>query len=224
MRSEECCKLFGIVVERNLVIAFVGVEDGVPPLSTGKRTDLLPRCSFRVAGPDAELVEAAEIDTKPYLAGPFLGNNDDGVQPVVGFWSLLDRFENSGVNLLLDFVLERLKVCLGDSAMSTGRRWNSVLSEFDSCGRTSNTADVAVEQIGKLQSNGLQVAGLGKGQLDSLGILRQVGKQVESFSGELGLGGVGEGQLPAVGEGKSFRDEANLAADLLTDENLVGVG
>jgi hypothetical protein len=128
MRSEESCKLFGVVVERDLVVTLVGVEDGVPPLPAWERANLLPGRAFRIAGPDAELVKAAKINAESHLARTFLGDDNNGMQPVVGFWSLLDGFEDSSVDLLQDFVLERLKVSLGDSTMSTGRRWDSILA------------------------------------------------------------------------------------------------
>ena len=96
----------------------VGVKKGIPPLSGRKRTDLFLGHSFLIAGTDAELIEAAKVNTEPHLGGPLLGNDYDGVQPVIGFLSLLDGFKNSSIYLLLDFILERLKVSLGNSAMS----------------------------------------------------------------------------------------------------------
>lgn len=48
-----------------------------------------------------------------------------------------------------------------------------------------------------------------------------MGKHVKAFSCEFGLSGAGEGEAPAVREGESFRDVADLATDLATDKDLV---
>ena len=121
VRREERGQGLGVIVERDLVVALVCIEDGVPAFSTWESSDLFPRSPFWIGGPDAELIQTPEVDAEADLAGTLLGNDDDGVKPVVCFRRLLDRFEDAGLNLLINLILQRLHVGLSNTTVSAGR-------------------------------------------------------------------------------------------------------
>ena len=88
------------------------------------------------------------------------------MQPVVGFRRFFNPLQNSGVDLFLDLVLERLEVGFGDSAVGTSRCRYCICSKFDVRRRSTDTADVAVENFREFLGNLLEVLGLRKFNLE----------------------------------------------------------
>ena len=102
MRPEEGCQLPGLLVEWDLVIAFVGIEDGIPVFAGWQRRNLLPWSSFRVARSNAELVQPSEVDTESNLGCAILGHYHDWVQPVVGLWGFFNLLKNSSSDMFFN--------------------------------------------------------------------------------------------------------------------------
>ena len=90
------------------------------------------------------------------------------MQPVVGFRRFFSLLQNSGVDQFLDLILERLDVGFGDSAVGTSRCRYCICSKFDVRRRSTDTADVAVEDFRKTLRNLLKVLSLRKVDLEFL--------------------------------------------------------
>ena len=193
------------MVEWNLMIALESVKNGKEFGTFWNVADELPGCRLGVDWTFCVLVEASQINAKTDVRRVFLRNNDYWVEP---FGWPLDWFDDSGLDLKIEFLLEWFEVRVWNVTESAGTARLSIWSEFDLGGFPSHATDFVAKDVWVTVGNFVELGTVT--QCDAL--RRRCGR------GVVNRGGLSVIQIVDLSKREVFWDESELLQDLATKD------